>query len=351
MPVNLNSKIGVLLVNLGTPDDPSYGGVWRYLQQFLTDGRVIDIPWLPRQLLVRGIIAPFRSNSSSKLYKQLWTENGSPLKFYGERLAAGVQKNLGSDYIVELAMRYQNPSIESALDKLMSKQVRELIVIPLFPHYASASTGSVYEEVMRLLSKKQAIPSLKIVNSFHDYEPMIDVFVKNSQKYDLSSYDHILFSYHGLPQRQMKKADTCNHCLKVDDCCAVLSEKNQFCYSAQCHDTTYALAEKLNLSRDQYTICFQSRLGRDPWIQPYTSDILKVRADAGDKRLLVFCPAFVSDCLETTIEILDEYQEEFEELGGEHIDLVESLNDHPDWIIGMSDLVRAQVVEKQSSVV
>ncbi len=351
MPVNLNSKIGVLLINLGTPNDPSYGSVWKYLQQFLTDGRVIDIPWLPRQLLVRGIIAPFRSNSSAKLYKELWTENGSPLKYYGERLAEGVQKNLGDDYIVELAMRYQNPSIESAIDKLMSHQIREMIVIPLFPHYASASTGSVYEEVMRLLSKKQAIPSLKIVNSFHDYEPMIDVFVKNSKKYDLDSYDHVLFSYHGLPQRQMKKADTCNHCLKVENCCAVLSEKNQFCYSAQCHDTTYALAEKLNLSRDQYTICFQSRLGRDPWIQPYTSDILKVRAEAGDKRLLVFCPAFVSDCLETTIEILTEYQEEFEELGGEHIDLVESLNDHPDWIIGMSDLVRAQVVEKQSSVV
>jgi ferrochelatase len=204
---------------------------------------------------------------------------------------------------------------------------------------------------MRLLSKKQAIPSLKIVNSFHDYGPMIDVFVKNSKKYDLDSYDHVLFSYHGLPQRQMRKADTCNHCLKVENCCNVLTEKNQFCYSAQCHDTTYALAEKLNLSRDQYTICFQSRLGNDPWIKPYTSDILKVRAEAGDKRLLVFCPAFVSDCLETTIEILDEYQEEFEELGGEHIDLVESLNDHPDWIIGMSDLVRAQVVEKQSSVV
>ena len=230
MPVNLKSKIGVLLVNLGTPDDPSYGSVWRYLQQFLTDGRVIDIPWLPRQLLVRGIIAPFRSNSSAKLYKQLWTKEGSPLKFYGERLAEGVQKELGNEYIVELAMRYQNPSIASVLGKLMSNQIRELIVIPLFPHYASASTGSVYEEVMRLLSKKQAIPSLKIVNSFHDYEPMIDVFVKNSKKYDLDSYDHILFSYHGLPQRQMKKADTCNHCLKTDNCCAVLSEKNQFCY-------------------------------------------------------------------------------------------------------------------------
>ncbi len=347
----VNTKIGVLLVNLGTPDEPTYGSVWKYLQQFLTDGRVIDIPWLPRQILVRGIIAPFRSNSSSKLYKKLWTENGSPLKYYGERLAKGVQQNLGDDYVVELAMRYQNPSIEKGIDSLLGQHIREMIVIPLFPHYASASTGSVYEEVMRIMTKKQAIPSLKIVNSFHDYEPMIDVFVENSKKFDLSSYDHVLFSYHGLPQRQLKKADTCNHCLKVENCCETLTYKNQFCYSAQCHSTTYALAEKLGLSEEDYTICFQSRLGKDPWVQPYTSDVLQERADAGDKRLLVFCPAFVADCLETTVEVLDEYQEEFEEMGGEHIDLVESLNDNPNWVAAMSDLVRAQVVEKQSSVV
>ena len=270
----INTKIGVLLVNLGTPDEPTYGAVWRYLQQFLTDGRVIDIPWLPRQILVRGIIAPFRSNGSAKLYKKLWTENGSPLKYFGERLAEGVQEHLGDDFEVELAMRYQNPSIESAIDKLLKKQVREMIVVSLFPQYASATTGSVYEEVMRILSKKQAIPSLKFINSFHDYEPMIDVFAKNAHKFDLESYDHILFSYHGLPQRQLRKADTCNHCLKTDNCCETLSEKNQFCYSAQCYDTTYAIAEKLGLTKDQYSICFQSRLGKDPWIQPYTSDII-----------------------------------------------------------------------------
>ncbi len=349
--MSVNTKIGVLLVNLGTPDEPSYSSVWRYLQQFLTDGRVIDIPWLPRQILVRGIIAPFRSNSSAKLYKKLWTENGSPLKHYGEKLTTGVQAHLGNDYEVELAMRYQNPSIESAIDKLMAKQVREMIVVPLFPQYASASTGSVYEEVMRILSKRLAIPSLKFINSFHDYEPMIDVFVKNTQKFDLDSYDHILFSYHGLPQRQLKKTDTCDHCLKTEGCCFNLTEKNQFCYSAQCHATTYAIAEKLGITAEDYSICFQSRLGKDPWVQPYTTDVLKEQSKKGAKRLLVLCPAFVSDCLETTIEVLDEYQEEFEEMGGEHIDLVESLNDNPDWIKALSDLVLANVVQKQSSVV
>ncbi len=335
-------KKGVLLVNLGTPDAPSRGAVYRYLKQFLLDRRVIDYPWLARNLLVRGIIAPFRSGASAKLYKKLWTPEGSPLKVYGERLAIGVQDHLGSDFEVELAMRYQSPSIESAINKLLDRQVAEIIVFPLFPQYASATTGSVHEEVMRILAKKENIPNVKMVNSYFDYQPMIDIFVANAKKYDLDSYDHILFSYHGLPQRQLRKADNCNHCLKTDGCCETLSLKNQFCYSAQCHATSYAIAKQLGLSKEQYTICFQSRLGPEAWAQPYTSKIIEERAEHGDKRLLVFCPAFVSDCLETTIEITDEYLEEFQEAGGEHLDLVESLNDHPAWMTAVSDLVRAQ---------
>jgi ferrochelatase len=333
-------KKGILLINLGTPDAPSRGAVYTYLKQFLTDGRVIDIPWLPRNLLVRGIIVPFRSGSSAKLYKKLWTEKGSPLKIYGERLAEGVQQHLGEEYEVELAMRYQNPSIESALNKLLAKQVSEIVVFPLFPHYASASTGSVHEEVMRLLSKRQVIPSLKLVNSYYDDPRLIDGFVENSKKFDLETYDHVLFSFHGIPQRHMRKADDCGHCLKVENCCNTISISNQFCYSAQCHATAQAIVEKLGLSKDQYTICYQSRLGNDPWMQPYTSDIIEERAKKGDKRMLVFCPAFVADCLETTIEILDEYKEEFIEKGGEHIDLVESLNDNPNWIKTVAEMVK-----------
>jgi len=335
----VKSKTGVLLVNLGTPDAPTYGAVYRYLKQFLLDKRVIDIPWLLRQLLVRGIIVPFRSRATSKLYKKLWLEEGSPLMIYGTRLTEGVQQLLGEDYVVELAMRYQNPSIESAVDKMLSQPISNVIVVPLFPQYASASTGSAHEEVMRVFSKQQTIPEIKLINSFYDYEPMIDVFVANAKKYDLASYDHVLFSYHGLPQRQLKKADKCNHCLQSEDCCQTISEKNQFCYSAQCHATTVALTEKMNLPKEKYSICFQSRLGNDPWVQPYTTDVLKERAAAGDKRLLVFCPAFVSDCLETTVEVLDEYQEEWEEMGGEHLDLVESLNDNPKWVEAVKELV------------
>lgn len=333
-------KIGVLLANLGTPDDPSRGAVYRYLNQFLTDGRVIDFPWLPRQLLVRGIITPFRSGSSAKLYKELWTEEGSPIKIYGYKVLDAVRKALGDEYVVSLGMRYQSPSIESALNELLEQNVREIIVFPMFPHYASASSGSVMEEVMRLLSKEQAIPPLRVINSYHDNPKMLEVFAENARQFDIDSFDHVLFSFHGLPQRQMRKADRCNHCLKTDDCCQTLSYKNQFCYSAQCHDTAFKLADMLGLSRDQYSICFQSRLGRDPWIQPYTTDILEERAEKGDKRLLAFSPAFVADCLETIVEISTEYQEEFEEMGGELVQLVPSLNDHPLWIEAICDMVR-----------
>ncbi len=338
----LAGKKGVLLVNLGTPDDPGRGAVYRYLKEFLLDPRVIDIPWLPRNLLVRGIIAPFRSGASSKLYQELWMEEGSPLKIYGERLAEGVQEVLGEEeYVVELAMRYQKPSIASAIERLLDQQVVEIIVLSLFPQYASATTGSVMEEVMRVLSKKQAIPTLKMLNSFHDHGPMIDVYVANARKYKLEEYDYFLFSFHGLPQRQLRKADNCNHCLKSEDCCETLSHKNKFCYSAQCYDTAKAIATKLDLPRERYKVCFQSRLGRDPWAQPYISDVLEERAkEHGDKKILVFCPAFVSDCLETTIEITDEYAEEFEEMGGEQLDLVESLNDNPMWIEAVATMVR-----------
>lgn len=333
-------KKGVLLVNLGTPDEPKKSAVYRYLKQFLLDRRVIDYSWLGRNLLVRGIILPFRTGNSTKLYQQLWTPNGSPLKFYGEQLAKGVQEVLGNGYAVELAMRYQNPSIEAALERLLRQQVREINVFPMFPQYASATTGSVHEEVMRVLAKKEVIPAVRFINSYPDYGPMIEIFAENASNYDIGTYDHVLFSYHGLPQRQLRKADEQNHCLKSPDCCRTLSVKNQFCYSAQCYATTAALVKKLGLKQGSYTTCFQSRLGKEVWAQPYTSEIVEQRAKKGDKRLLVFCPAFVADCLETTIEISTEYQELFHEKGGEHLDLVESLNDHPRWIQAVADFIR-----------
>jgi protoporphyrin/coproporphyrin ferrochelatase len=333
-------KKGVLLVNLGTPDAPEWGAVYRYLKQFLLDPRVIDYPWLGRNLLVRGIILPFRTGNSTKLYQHLWTPEGSPLKVYGERLTDGVREILGPEFEVELAMRYQNPSIESALGRLLAKQVRDITVFPLFPQYASATTGSVHEEVMRVLTKKQTIPEVRLVNSYHDYEPMIEIFAEKGRQLGVENYDHVLFSYHGLPQRQLRKADSCNHCLQSADCCQTLSIKNQLCYSAQCYATTAALVKKLGLKEGQYTTCFQSRLGKEVWAQPYTSEIIEKRAKTGDKKLLVFCPAFVSDCLETTIEIGVEYQDEFVKLGGEKVQLVPSLNDQPKWVEAVANFIK-----------
>ena len=284
-----------------------------------------------RTLLVKGVIAPFRAPKSAKLYKEIWSdENGSPLLYYSIRQAEMLQKSLGEDYHVELAMRYQSPSIELALEKLKASNLDSLKVIALFPQYASASSGSVYQKVMQLVSKWLTIPDLSFVNSFHDNDLMIENFAENGRKYQPETYDHILFSFHGLPQRQLIKSDpTQSHCLKNADCCATLTDANKFCYSAQSHHTARLIAEKLNLRKDQYTICFQSRLGNDPWVKPYTSEVVAELARQGKKRMLVFCPAFVADCLETVYEVSVEYHEEFKALGGEKIQLVESLNDSP----------------------
>lgn len=332
-------KKGVLLVNLGTPDSPEVKDVRKYLDQFLMDERVIDINAFKRTLLVKSIIVPFRSPKTSKLYKEIWDENGSPLLYYSKIQAALVQEKLGDEYHVELAMRYQNPSIQSALDKMKAGLVESIKVIPLFPQYASASTGSVLQSVMEIVSKWTTIPAVSFVNSFHDNELMLEVFAENARKYQPETYDHVLFSFHGLPERQLLKCDhTGSYCLKKDNCCDTLNDTNKFCYSAQGHDTARLLAEKLNVSKENYTVCFQSRLGKEPWVQPYTTDVLKKLAAEGKKRLLVFSPAFVADCLETLYEITVEYHEEFKALGGEHVQLVESLNDNPKFIDALVEL-------------
>jgi ferrochelatase len=336
-------KKGVLLVNLGTPDSPTTADVRKYLDEFLMDGRVIDVNLVWRAALVKGIIVPFRGPKSAKLYKEIWSDStGSPLLYYSIRQAELLQEKLGEEYHVELAMRYQSPSIESALKKLKDAQVESIRVLPLFPHYASASSGSVIEKVMELISKWQTIPNISFINSFHDNEDMIETFAENARQYQPDSFDHILFSFHGLPQRQLINSDHSGvHCLKKENCCSSLNENNKFCYSAQCHDTASLIAGKLGIPRDKYTICFQSRLGKDPWVKPYTSEVIKELAGKGVKSLLVFCPAFVADCLETVYEVTVEYGDEFKALGGETVQLVESLNDKPLWIEAMEQLVKS----------
>ena len=333
-------KKGILLVNLGTPDSPAVPDVRRYLNEFLMDGRVIDIPSWRRLFLVRGIIVPFRAPNSARLYRAIWDqETGSPLLHYSLLQRRLLQERLGNEYHVELAMRYQNPSIASALAKLKPMNLESIRIIPLFPQYASASTGSVIDKVMELMRKWHTFPEISIVNDFYDNGLMIDVFVENALKHDPQTYDHILFSYHGLPVRQLTDVEPSRkHNCETAGCREKIGAHNRYCYLAQCHATTRLLAQKIGLTPDRYTVCFQSRLGKTPWVQPYTTDVLKKEASKGVKRLLVLCPAFVSDCLETIYEIGTEYATEFRELGGEHVQLVESLNAHPLWITALEHL-------------
>lgn len=332
------AKKGLLLVNLGTPNAPTWSGLRSYLSQFLTDRRVIDLPWLFRNMLFRGIVVPIRSRKVSKLYQQLWMDEGSPLKVYGERLAKGVQDILGQEYVVELAMRYQNPSIEKALNSLKEQEVSEIIVFPLFPQYASATTGSVFEEVMRILKTKELIPSIRFINSYYDHPDVIKLYAEKARKHDLTKYDHFIFSFHGVPQRYLKKEN--NYCKCDGQCCLNIQSGNQFCYSAQCHASAFAIAKELNIPSDKMTISYQSRFGPEAWLQPYTDKVLEDQLEKGNKKILCFSPAFVADCLETIIEIGDEYKEDFIHAGGEELDLVESLNDDPRWMQAIADIVQ-----------
>ncbi len=331
------SKTGVLLINLGTPDSPSVSDVRSYLFQFLNDPRVIDLPALLRMILVNLIIVPFRSFSSAKIYKQLWTKEGSPLLLISQNVAKLLDTELGDDYDVHLAMRYKNPNIKVVLEEMRLKNYTKIVVVSMFPQYASASTGSAYELVMDVVKKWWVIPEIRFVGQYYDNPDFLDAIVDRSSKYDFKEYDHILFSYHGLPDRHVDKVYKTGLCTDRD-CEHELTDENQYCYKATCYATTRLIAEKLNLSEDQYTVCFQSRLDKK-WLTPFSDKVVEEWGKKGAKKLLVFSPAFTADCLETIIEIGDEYQEIFEEHGGEKVQLVESLNEHPLWIKCLKDLV------------
>lgn len=333
-------KRGVLLVNLGTPDSTKVSDVRKYLREFLMDKRVIDIPFISRWLLVNLIIAPFRAPKSAAEYRKLFTERGSPLKYYTEDLLDPLRKLLGADYEVEYAMRYQSPSIAAGLDRLKAQNVGSIHVIPLFPQYASATTGSVIDKVMDVTRQWQIIPEVKFTSQFLEDEKFLEVIAKNGRKWmEQKQYDHFVFSYHGLPERQIRKGSVGDQC-QLGSCCNEFHERNRFCYRAQCFQTTRLVAEKLGISEEQYTVCFQSRLGKDPWIRPYTEDVLNDLPTRGMKKVLAFSPAFVSDCLETTIEVGETYREDFLKAGGEQWDLVESLNDDPMWVESLAGLVQ-----------
>jgi len=338
-------KIGVLLINLGTPDSPSNSDVYKCLIEFLTDKRVIDLGWFKRNLLVRGIIVPMRYKSSAKAYREIWDKDrGSPLLFHTQDLSEKVQQELGDNFIVEIAMRYQNPSIEKGLLKLQQQQVSEIVVLPLYPQYSSACNGSAIQKVQEITSKWLTLPKLTYINHFYKNELFIDAIVENAKQFNLNDYDHIIFSYHGLPVRHLVNGDiTGKYCKSDNSCCDTVSEINQNCYRSQCIQTTKLIVEKLGIDSTKYTNTFQSRLGKEIWIQPYSVDVITELAKQRKKKILVFSPAFVADCLETLFEISVEYQELFQEHGGEIIQLVPSLNSNDTWVKSVADIVRKNI--------
>ena len=339
-------KTGVLLIQLGTPDSPSTLDVARYLGEFLNDPRVIDLPWLIRRLLVNGIIVPFRSPKSAKIYRDLFKLNGgrSPLLEHAESVQALLQQRFKGDQeeiTIEMAMRYQNPSIEAVLERMRKAGYSRIILIPLFPQYASASTGSAIEKALNIIQRWWVIPELSTFSQFYDENAYLEAVIDRASPFRLEDYDHVLFSYHGLPERQVDKVYSEGLC-SDQPCETDVNLQNQFCYKATCYATTRLLVERLGLDASRYTTCFQSRLSKQ-WLEPFSDHVIEELAKKGARKILVFSPAFVADCLETLIEISVEYQGIFEAHGGEKVELVPSLNDHPRFIDCLESMVRRRL--------
>jgi protoporphyrin/coproporphyrin ferrochelatase len=325
------TKKGALLINLGSPDSPQPKDVKKYLGEFLMDERVIDINYLGRLLLVKGIILNTRPKKSAKAYQKVWTDEGSPLIVFSEKLHQKVKEN--SKIPVELAMRYGNPSIKSGIKKLADQGVTEIFLLPLYPQFAMATTETIVVLAEKIIKKDFPKISLTHLPAFYYREDYIEV-LSHSIKTALKKLkpEHLLFSYHGVPERHIKKSDiTKSHCKIDGSCCQTKSAAHDFCYRHQCYETTKLVAEKLNLEEGFYSVSFQSRLGRDPWLQPYTDKTIENFALSGLKKLAVVTPAFVSDCLETLEEIGMEAKHSFLENGGEQFNTIPCLNDNDDW--------------------
>ncbi|MBS0656226.1 MAG: ferrochelatase [Verrucomicrobia bacterium] len=310
---------GILLVNTGSPASCTPADVYRYLTQFLLDARVIDLPYWVRQLLVRAILVPFRYRKSAKAYENIWTEEGSPLLVNSKALSIQLQEALGPSVHVAIGMRYGSPSIRDGLESLRAKRVNSIVIAPLFPQQASATTGSVIEEAMNVMRDWVVFPQVRFLTEFATHPRFLDAWAEVGRAFDFSQYDEILFSFHGLPERHIKRAE------------------KFLCYKAQCYATAEGIATRLALPR--YTICFQSRLGVDAWIKPYTVNIIEDLARKGTKKICIFAPSFIADCLETTYELGIEYNHLFTSLGGTKIDLVPSLNTHPAWIQALTEIL------------
>jgi len=327
-------------MNLGSPDSTEVKDVTRYLKQFLMDERVIDYPYLLRTILVKGLIVPFRAPKSAAAYQTIWTKEGSPLVVLTKQLQQAVAAGLEEK--VAIGMRYGNPSPEAAFDELLAREpgLQEVVLIPLYPHYAMSSYETAVAYAREIFKKKNYPFKIVTVKPFYKEQHYLEAMVANMRPYLQEPHDHILFSYHGIPERHIRKSDTTgNHCLQTPDCCNVPSAAHATCYRHQVFTTTQKLMEQLNIPTGKYSISFQSRLGKG-WLQPFTDMRFEEMPKEGIKKLLVVCPAFVSDCLETLEEIDERGKESFLKAGGESFTMIPCLNTHPLWVKAITGWIK-----------
>ena len=335
------------MVNLGSPDSPAVGDVRRYLREFLMDGRVMDVPWLTRFFVVHFAILPFRPKESAAAYQKIWLPDGSPLVIISKKVCEALRSRVEAP--VELAMRYQNPRIEKAIDNLLERTVDELLLIPLFPHYAMSSFETAVEKVRTVLYSKAPGVKLVVQPPYFDQPDYIQALAASARKTLDRGYDHLLFSFHGLPEHQLVITDpTGIHCLAAKDCCSGEHPSHSTCYRAQCFKTVDAFVNAAGIPREKHSVSFQSRLGRKPWLKPYTDLELPRLAKRGVKRMLVICPAFVSDCLETVEEIGMRAKDTFLQAGGESLDLIPCMNEHPLWLDALENMTNDFLSQSRS---
>ena len=329
-------------MNLGSPDSTEVKDVRRYLDEFLMDGRVIDSPYLVRALLVKGIIVPFRAPKSAAAYKTIWTKEGSPLVVLTRHLQQALQQQVTEP--VAIAMRYGKPSPADAFEALLQQEpaLEEVVLAPLYPHYAMSSYETAVVQAMDIYKQKKYGFSVRVVPPFYNHPAYIEALAASIKPYLQQEYDQILFSYHGVPGRHIKKSDTTGiHCLQVNDCCNVASPAHATCYRHQVFTTTRLVTEKLGIPASKYSISFQSRLGKG-WLEPFTDIRLEELPKEGVKKLLILCPAFVSDCLETLEEIADRGRESFMGAGGESYTPIPCMNTQPEWVKALAEIVNGQ---------
>ena len=332
-----SKRTAILLMNVGSPDDPTKKSVRRFLTQFLNDKRIIDLPWLLRKLLVNLIIIPFRIKKSTQLYQRLFDKKGSPLIYHSEELKEKLQKKIGEGFSVFLGMRYGNPGFRDVISEIKSQGFQQIALVPLFPQHAMSTSETAIVAAKAEIKRQNIKAKIIEVGQFYNHPKFIQAFVSQVKKYDLAKFDHVLFSYHGLPNRHIEKSHP-GKTIESCDCEHSIPDYGKFCYRATCFATTRLIANELGLNLSEYTVAFQSRLSKN-WLSPFSDEILLKKLREGNENILVIAPSFITNCLETVIEIGEDYRNNFIKNGGKELELVESLNAENIWIESLNEII------------